>query len=169
MDRLAPLVERFELGCVAYCLMGNHYHLIVQTPDGRLSVALQQLNGGYSKHFNSVYGRSAHLFRNRFLAQLIDSEPYLLAACSYVAHNPVRAGLCREPAEWPWASYRASVGIDPVPAFLNESILRDLFGGDPSWRVRYRAFVEQATPSTHSATGETDTLLAQPTLDTHRV
>jgi putative transposase len=169
LDRLGLLVETFELGCVAYCLMGNHYHLVVQTPDGRVSMALKQLNGGYSRHFNRVNGRSAHLFRNRFLARLIEGEPYLLAACSYVAHNPVRAGLCGEPADWPWGSYRASVGVDQVPGFLSESLLRDVFGGDAGWRARYRDFVEQSTQSTAFATGEADTFFAQPPLDAHRV
>lgn len=146
LDRLARIVERHELRCLAYCLMGNHYHLIVQTPDARLSAALKELNGGYSRRFNHVHGRSAHLFRNRFLAQLVDGERYLLAACRYVAYNPVRAGFCVEPSEWPWSSYCASAGIDPVPSFLNETMLRDIFGGGREWRARYRDFVESDCP-----------------------
>lgn len=130
LKRLEQTMERYQLPCLAYCLMGNHYHLIVQTPDARLSAALRELHGGYSRHFNHVHGRSAPLFLNRFLAQPIDTDSYLLTACRYVAHNPVRAGLCDQPSDWPWNSYRASAGVEPSPAFLSEEELRNAFGGD---------------------------------------
>ncbi|MHB8060599.1 MAG: REP-associated tyrosine transposase [Gaiellaceae bacterium] len=146
LDRLGRSVERHEIRCLAYCLMGNHYHLIVQTPDSRLSLALRELNGGYSRRFNRVHGHTAHLFQNRFLAQLVDDETYLLTVCRYVAYNPVRAGLCAEPSEWPWSSYRASAGIDPAPRFLNETVLSDSVGGGREWRRRYRDYVELNRP-----------------------
>ena len=144
--RLAAVVERYELACLAYCLMGNHYHLLIQTRDGRVSGALQELNGGYSRHFNRVHGRSAHLFRNRFFARQIEDEAYLLTACRYLAQNPVRAGLCRDPAEWPWSSHRATAGLDPTPRFLSETLIRDACGGQRNWRLRYREFVAEPTP-----------------------
>jgi hypothetical protein len=124
--------------------MGNHYHLIVETPDARLSAAIRDLNGGYSREFNQSHKYEAHLFGNRFLAGLIASEPHLLMACRYVAHNPVKAGLCRKPSEWPWSSYRASAGFDRLPPFLDESALCDAFGPGPKWRARYRDFVDLA-------------------------
>jgi REP element-mobilizing transposase RayT len=142
LDQLEKTLDRYRLPCLAYCLMTNHYHLVVLTPDQRLSKAMQELNGGYSRRFNSIHGRSAHLFRNRFMAQLIDSDSYLLTACRYVAHNPVRAGLCITPPEWKWSSYRASAGIGPTPRFLDERQLRDAIGGGDGWRRRYREFVE---------------------------
>lgn len=122
--------------------MNNHYHLIVQTPDQRLSKAMQELNRGYSRRFNSIHGRSAHLFRNRFTAQLIDDDEYLLTACRYVAHNPVRAGLCEAPTDWRWSSYGISAGITPAPRFLDEKLLSAATGGGGEWRRRYREFVE---------------------------
>jgi putative transposase len=142
LDQLEKTLERYRLPCLAYCLMGNHYHLVVLTPDQRLSKAMQELNGGYSRRFNSTHGRSAHLFRNRFMAQLIDSDSYLLTACRYVAHNPVRAGLCGMPSGWKWSSYRISAGIEPAPRFLDERLLREAIGGGEGWRRRYREFVE---------------------------
>jgi len=142
LDQLERTFERYRLRCIAYCLMSNHYHLIVPTPDQRLSKAMQELNGGYSRRFNSIHRRSAHLFRNRFMAQLIDGDGYLLTACRYVAHNPVRAGLCETPQEWKWSSYRASAGIAPVPRFLDGWLLRGAVGGGDDWRRRYREFVE---------------------------
>lgn len=141
LRRLVQTVADYELSCLSYCLMGNHYHLIVRTPDARLSKALQELNGGYSRHFNQIYGRDAHLFRNRFLARLIASEVHLLTACRYVAHNPVQAGLCGRPLDWPWSSYRTSAGLG-TSLFVDDRILRDAFGPGPEWRRRYRDFVE---------------------------
>ena len=141
LERLAEVVARYELSCLSYCLMGNHYHQIVQTPDERLSAALKDLHGGYSREFNRTHSRRSHLFRNRFFAELIDDDAYLLQACRYVVLNPVRAGLCREPSDWPWSSYRSSAGIDPAPRFLSESLLRDACGGGENWRARYRDFV----------------------------
>jgi REP element-mobilizing transposase RayT len=146
LDRLAVVVERYELACVAYCLMGNHYHLLLQTPDGSVSGAMQDLNGGYSRHFNRVYGRSAHLFRNRFFASQVEHEAYLLTACRYLMHNPVRAGLCRLPSEWPWSSFRSTAGLDPTPRFLNQTLIRDACGGQRDWRQHYRDFVAETPP-----------------------
>jgi putative transposase len=143
LQRLGSEVARFELGCVAWCLMGNHYHLIVETPDESLSVALQRLHGGYSREFNRAYGRRAHLFRHRFGSRLIEDEPDLLGVCRYLAYNPVEAGFCREPSEWPWSSFRASAGLVPAPTFLNERLLCEVFGRDRKWRARYRDFIEQ--------------------------
>ncbi|MHB8060098.1 MAG: transposase [Gaiellaceae bacterium] len=147
LKQLERIVESFQLPCLAYCLMGNHYHLILQTPDARLSAALKELNGGYSKQFNRIHGRSAHLFRNRFLAQSIESDSHLVTACRYLAYNPIRAGLCSRPSGWRWGSYRATAGIDPSPSsFLSEAMLRGLFGGDEAWRNRFREFVESSLP-----------------------
>jgi REP element-mobilizing transposase RayT len=146
LDQLEKTLERYRLPCIAYCLMNNHYHLIVQTPDQRLSKAMQELNRGYSRRFNFNHGCSAHLFRNRFMAQLIDGDEYLLAACRYVAHNPVRAGLCRTPSAWEWSSYRASAGIGRPPRFLDERLLGGVLGGGDGWRRRYRDLVEADEP-----------------------
>jgi putative transposase len=146
LERLELTLERYRLPCLAYCLMTNHYHLIVLTPDARLSMAMKELNGGYSKRFNATHGRSAHLFCNRFMAQLVDSDSYLLTVCRYVAHNPVRAGVCRKPSAWKWSSFRATVGIEPAPRFLDEKVLHGALGGGDHWRDRYREFVEADDP-----------------------
>jgi putative transposase len=141
LDRLSRAVERFQFLCLAYCLMGNHYHLVVQTPDERLSKALRELHGGYSRDFNRRHGCSAHLFRNRFLSREVDSDGYLLTVCQYVVLNPVRAGLCGDPADWRWSSYRATAGIETAPSFLSEDRLREAFGGSANWRDRFRDYV----------------------------
>lgn len=128
--------------CFAYCLMPNHYHLIVQTPDGRLSEAMKLLNGQYALRFNRRYSRDAHLFKNRFgaVAQMTDEQ--FLWTLRYAVRNPVESGLCSDPGDWPWSSYLASVGEAPPPPFLGLTSLLSHFGGMPeSAMARYRAAV----------------------------
>jgi putative transposase len=100
---LASVVERFRWRCHAYCLMPNHYHLVVETPRVKLSRGMHRLNFLYAQSFNDRYDRVGHLFQNRFGARLIESSEYLDDACTYVRMNPVRAGLCRSADDWPWS------------------------------------------------------------------
>jgi putative transposase len=115
---LDRVVARYRLECLAYCLMPNHFHLVVETPDGRLSEAMKSLNGRYALRFNLRYGRDAHLFRNRFGAVLQESDAQLFWTLRYTIRNPVESGLCVDPSEWPWSSYRASVGEVKPPRLL---------------------------------------------------
>ena len=130
LECLARVVERHELRCLAYCLMSNHYHLVLETADGHVSSAMKSLNGRYSLRFNRRYGRDAHLFRNRFGAVLQESETQLLSALRYTVRNPVDAGLCAAPEEWPWSSYRACAGLDPAPTFLDLTAVLSYFGDE---------------------------------------
>lgn len=107
---LAEVVTRFNWLCYAWCLMDNHYHLLIQTPDGNLSKGMRQLNGVYTQAGNRRHRRVGHLFQGRFKAILVDSDAYLLELSRYVVLNPVRAGMVKNIADWPWNSYRASVG-----------------------------------------------------------
>jgi REP element-mobilizing transposase RayT len=143
LDCLARVVARSNLRCLAYCLMSNHYHLVVETADGELSRAMHALNGRYALRFNRRYGRDAHLFKNRFGATHQTTESQLLWALRYTVRNPVERGLCGAPDQWPWSSYRASAGLERPPSFLDGSRLLSYFG-DRSDRARtvYRAFVD---------------------------
>jgi len=144
IDRLELIVERYELGLVAYSLIPNHYHAIFQTPDARLSEAIRDLNGGHSRLMSSVYGREAHLFRNRFRAEHIDTREYFVVAMRYCDLNAVAAGLAEHPADWRWCSYRATVGMSPTPDFLSPEIfLRNLRATISEARAEYRAYVEE--------------------------
>lgn len=140
---LDRVVSRSNMRCLAYCLMSNHYHLVVETLDGELSRAMKALNGSYALRFNRRHGRDAHLFRNRFSAARQTTEAQLLWALRYAVRNPVEVGLCGNPEEWRWSSYRASAGIDRVPRFLDVQRLLSYFGDVPN-RARevYRAFVD---------------------------
>jgi putative transposase len=101
-----------------YCLMGTHFHLVLRAELPKLSKGMQRLKGRYSQYFNNRYARWGHLFEARFASRAIVDERHVVAACSYVAVNPVAAGLCREAAEWRWSSHRAHAGLEPQPAFL---------------------------------------------------
>ena len=103
---LGSTVRRFRWTCWAFCLMGNHYHLVLDTRQPWLSSGMQWLNGVYAARFNRVHGRLGHLFGGRFGAIAIESDDQLEATCAYVLANPVRAGLCETTADWPWARTR---------------------------------------------------------------
>lgn len=150
-----------DLQCVAYCLMPNHYHLVLSARDGGVSRAIQQLNGRYALRFNRRYSRDAHVFKNRFGASLLATESHFLTACAYVVANPVRALLCASPGEWPWSSYRASVGLDPAPEFLDLSALLSSFADESDAAMsRFREFVlARALYSATVAVSDTEALV----------
>jgi putative transposase len=125
---LAEGLERFNWLCHAYCLMTNHYHLVVGTPQGNLSKGMRQLNGVYTQASNRRHQRTGHLFQGRFKGILVDKESYLLELTRYVVLNPVRAGIVAQVQQWPWSSYRAMVGEAPVPAWLATDALLAQFG-----------------------------------------
>ncbi|HUM17904.1 MAG TPA: transposase [Candidatus Nitrosotalea sp.] len=143
---LASVVVRYHVRCHAYCLMGNHYHLLLETPDANLSVAMRQLNGVYTQRFNRRHERCGHVLQGRFGAQLIDGHAYLHEVCRYIVLNPVRAGLVSHPHDWPWSSFRATAGEAPAPGFLTVDWLRDLSGSaSHAAAVRaYARFIEAA-------------------------
>jgi hypothetical protein len=122
--------------------MDNHYHLLVETPDGNLSKGMRQLNGIYTQRFNRQHGRVGHVFQGRYQAVLVQKEAYLLELARYVVLNPVRAGMVRTPDEWSWSSYRATVGLDDVPCWLTTDwLLAALAEQRSEARGRYMAFV----------------------------
>jgi putative transposase len=144
LERLALTFERLELRLVAYTLMDTHYHLVLFTPESRVSAALQQLHTWYSRWHNRASGRSAHLFRSHFLAREITSDSHLLTACRYIADNPVAAGLVDHPFSWPWSSACASAGLYEPSVPLDPGPLRAALGDGADWRQRYRSFIEAA-------------------------
>jgi REP element-mobilizing transposase RayT len=140
--RLTDVRKRFEIEIFALCQMSNHYHMLVRAERAVLSDAMHRLNGGFAQAFNMRHGLDGHLFQDRFHGVAVTSEPHLLALFRYVLLNPVRAGMCEEPADWPWSSYRATVGLDPVPAYLDAAWVLDLFHPDPERaRAKFAAFI----------------------------
>ena len=135
--------ERFNWWAHAYCLMTNHYHLLVETPDGNLSKGMRQLNGVYTQRVNSAHGRCGHVFQGRYKAIIVRKESYLTELSRYVVLNPVRARMVARPEDWPWSSYRATLGEAPFPPWLLRDWLLSTFGGTQRAAVAaYRRFVE---------------------------
>jgi putative transposase len=143
LARLSRVAQKYDWLGLAYCLMTTHYHLILQISDDGLSDGMQELNGEYARRANARHGRVGHLFQNRFYSDWITSDEHLFGAIRYVALNPVRAGICADPAEWPWSSHRASAGLDPPIGYLALPRLLNLFGTQPQIaRVGYRRLVD---------------------------
>ena len=128
---LGQALERFDAQCLAYCLMGNHYHLVVHTRQANLSQLMRHLNGVYTQAFNRRHRKVGHLLQGRFKAILVDRDAYLLEVCRYVELNPVAARLVRRPQNWAWSSYRAHVGADSAPAWLDTEGLHGYVLGRP--------------------------------------
>jgi len=142
LDVLGEVVERYHWICYGYCLMTNHYHLLLETPKANLSEGMRQVNGIYTQRINRNYGRPGHLFQGRFRAILVEKEPYLLELCRYIVLNPVKAGMVREPGEWKWSSYSAILGTAKPPKFLNSEWVLAQFSEDiVQARQQYKKFV----------------------------
>ncbi len=144
LELLGSVVSRYGWICHAYCLMGNHYHLLIETPDGNLSQGMRQLNGIYTQHFNRRHGRVGHVFQGRFKAIVVDRDSYLLELCRYVVLNPLRAGVVGSPGRYKWSSYRATAGIVRSPSFLTTDWVLSEFGRIRRMaQDRYKEFVKE--------------------------
>ena len=144
LEILGNVVDRFGWICHAYCLMTNHYHLLIETPDADLSRGMHLLNGVYTQWFNHRYDRVGHLFQGRFKAILVEKDTHLLELVRYVVLNPIRAKTVRNVRDWPWSSYRATAGQAEAPGFLTIGWILSQFDLDPERAVRaYRRFVQQ--------------------------
>jgi REP element-mobilizing transposase RayT len=137
------IANELEWICHAYCQMPNHYHLLLETPLPNLSAGLQRLNWRQAYWFNWRHGYTGHLFEKRFHSELIETNAHFLEAARYVVLNPVRAGLCRHPGQWPFSSYRATLAPAADPPLATSRLLGQ-FGADPVIaRSRYTAFVAE--------------------------
>jgi len=142
LEILASIVKRYNFLCHAYCLMDNHYHLLIETPDGNLSQGIKYLNGVYTQKFNRVHNTVGHLFQGRFKSILIEKESYLLELCRYIVLNPVRAGIVNKPWQWKWSSYKATAGMAKKQEFLTvEWILSQFSYEQKEAQMIYKEFV----------------------------
>ncbi len=143
LDLLARVVDLHGVICSAYCLMTNHYHLVLTTTSANLSNSVKQLNGTYGQWWNRRHDRAGHVFQSRFFSQLVQDDEHMLTVCRYVVLNPIRAKLVPSPEMWPWSSYRATAGMSGVPPFLRPDDLWRLLGSASraAAALRYQAFV----------------------------
>jgi putative transposase len=142
LDILEEVNDRYHWFCHAYSLMNNHYHLVIETPDGNLSKGMRQLNGMYTMRFNRRHGSVGHVFQGRYRAILVQKESHLLEVCRYVVLNPLRAKAVGVPERWRWSSYRATAGIERAHPCLTVDWILGQFGTKRRMaEKRYRAFV----------------------------
>ncbi len=126
-------MQRFGAHAYAFCLMGNHYHFVVCTPQPNLPRLMRHLNGVYTQAHNRRHGKVGHVFQGRFKAELVDTDAYLLQACRYVELNPVRAELCADAMRWRWSSCRSVLGLaTPQPWLDVSAVLGHLLGRTPT-------------------------------------
>jgi REP element-mobilizing transposase RayT len=143
LKTLAQVNKRYNWLCHAYCLMDNHYHILVETPEGNLSIGMRQLNGVYTQIFNRRHRRTGHLFQGRFKAVLIQKDSHLLEVCRYVVLNPVRARVVEDPGDWKWSSYPATSGREkPHPCLSRDWMLGQFSTTREKAEKGYRQFVK---------------------------
>ena len=146
LQTLADVVSRYRWIVHAYCLMGNHYHLLVETPEPNLSQGMRQLNGVFTQKCNRRYNTTGHLFQGRFKAFIVEKEPYLLALVRYILLNPVRAGMVSSPQDWPWSSFRSTIGLEAPEPFMNFDFITGMFSQNASEaRSLFVAFVNRGS------------------------
>jgi len=145
VTHLGEIVALFGWKLAAFCLMTNHYHLVVRTPEPNIATGMHRLNLIHARAFNKKHGYEGHLFDARYWSGVLETEDHLFEALRYVVLNPVRAGLCQKPGEWPWSSYRQTVGLEPPADYLSLDWL-DLFDTDRRRaQLLFRGFVDEAT------------------------
>ena len=146
---VAEAATAYDLRIMALCLMGNHYHLLLETPDRNLSEAMQFINGVYAQRSNRRYAQTGHVFEARFRSLVIQRESYLRRAARYVVRNPVRAKWVPDAAAWAWSSYRATAGLKCPPGWLNVDWIRWAFKTDSlrEAKRRYAGYVNAPASS----------------------
>lgn len=139
---LADTCDIYNWHCHAYCLLDNHYHLLIETPDANLSRGMRHLNGVYTQSFNRAHKRVGHVFQGRYKAIHVEKDSYLLELARYIVLNPVRAEMVRSARHWPWSSYRATAGQAETPEWLTTDWILSMFGQNRRRAVeKYQQFV----------------------------
>jgi REP element-mobilizing transposase RayT len=144
LEVMDSVCERFNWLVHAYCQMGNHYHILLETPDANLSKGMRQLNGVFTQRFNRRHHRVGHVFQGRYKAILVEKDAYLLELARYIVLNPVRARMVGAPDAWPWSNYRATAGLADAPPWLETDWIVAAFAarkGDA--QATYRRFVAE--------------------------
>jgi putative transposase len=147
-QRLCEINELFGIDVHAYCLMGNHFHLLLHCPHGGVSPAMQRFSSLFTRHVNDRHGRDGSVFRGRFHSRVITDETYLLNACRYIHRNPLDIDGVNDLATYRWSSHRTYLGLRRRPPWLTTSVILDRFDHD---RFEFDRFVQGAD---HRVTGQ---------------
>ena len=142
LELLNEVARRYRWRVLAYCLMGNHFHLLVMTLEPTLARGMRQLNGVYAQWFNRRHRRVGHLFQGRYKAVVVQTDAHLRRTVRYLIRNPIRAGLSSRPEQWRWTSHRATVGRSAAGVVAVDELLA-CFAGEREEALRlYRVMVE---------------------------
>lgn len=148
LEILADVNDKYNWICHAYCIMNNHYHLVIETVDGNLSRGMRQLNGVFTQSINKKYNKTGHVFQGRYKAILVQKESYLLELARYVVLNPVRAKIADNPKEWKWSSFRSTAGFEKPHQCLTIDWILGQFGSTNRLAMeKYVAFVKDGIKS----------------------
>ncbi len=146
-EDFAKIVRDLGWRCHAYCLMTNHYHLLVQTPEPDLSVGMHRLNQRHALRINRRYGFVGHVFEARFFAELVDDDSHFVALARYIDQNPVRARLCATPEQWRWSGCASTLGLRSLPSFFDPRDVLAYHSSDPvRARVAYALSLQDVSP-----------------------
>ncbi|BCE03008.1 REP-associated tyrosine transposase [Marinicellulosiphila megalodicopiae] len=144
LELLATACDRYHWICHGYCLMDNHYHLLIETSDANLSKGMKYINGSYTQNFNRKHKRAGHVFQGRFKSILVEQDSHLLELCRYIVLNPVRAQMVRSAKDWPWSSYRGTVDQSKKHDCLTTDWVLSNFGKMRKPAVeKYRTFIKE--------------------------
>jgi len=147
VDLLEELSEVFNVNIAAYCLMSNHYHLLVQTPDTNLSRSMRHLNSVYTQRYNRRHGSDGRLFRGRYKSIVVESESYALELVRYIHRDPLEAGIVNTLQEYPWSSHKPYLSDAKKWKWLHKDHILELFSkSKPESIRRYKRFVLKESP-----------------------
>lgn len=142
LDLLGKTCKRFNWRCHAYCLMDNHYHIVIETAEANLSKGMRQLNGIYTQHYNTQHNRIGHVFQGRFKSILVERDEYLLELARYVVLNPIRANMTKTIGAWKWSSYKAMLGKEAPQVWLETDWILSQFSSQRKRAMqKYNDFV----------------------------
>mgnify|MGYP001562315162 CR=1 FL=1 len=148
LNILCTIVKRYNWILHSYCLMNNHYHLLIETLEGNLSRGMRQLNGIYTQKFNRKHNKVGHILQGRYKSILVEKDSHLLELCRYVVLNPVMAKIAKGPEKWRWSSYKATLGRDKgAPCLTTNWILSQFHKDRETARERYKVFVSEGIKS----------------------
>jgi REP element-mobilizing transposase RayT len=149
---LESSVQRYSAVIHVYCLMSNHYHLLLETPSGNLSQIMHHINGAYTTYFNKRHQRYGHLFQGRYKAIIIDADEYAAELSRYIHLNPVRAGIVKRPEEYKWSSYQYYTGRKKKPDWLRVDFILSYLGKEiPTAQKRYNEFIKAELGREHES------------------
>lgn len=144
LEYLASATERYDAIIHVFCLLSNHYHILIETPAGNLSQIMRHINGAYTTYFNVKRKRSGHLFQGRYKSILVEADEYATELSRYIHLNPVRAGMVGLPEEYRWSSYRSYIGQSAAPEWLKMEMIHGYFDKTSKEAgKKYRIFVEE--------------------------